>query len=296
LSTMHRLLVPALLMAAVSAYASEGPLPAQKSATVFGQSIRYIDVGSGPVVVLLHGLGSSGPGDWGRVILPLSAHHRVLAPDLLGFGASDKPLIDYRIQTWVDFVGEFLRQANVTHFTLVGESLGGWISAQYAIQSLGGVSAGDSFVLPRPDRLVLCDAAGHAHHGGAAPAFPLDTSSLEGSRNLLRAIFYGPSFSTDPAVRAFFEHSLSKGDGYTTHSFISNPGVAAEFVDGKLGGVNVPTLVIWGEHDAIVPLDDGRDYAAKIPGARMVVIPESAHAPCIEKPEAFLAALLPFLD
>jgi triacylglycerol lipase len=293
---MHRLLVTALLAAGISACAAEAPLPAQRSATVFGQTVRYIDVGSGPVVVLLHGLGSSGPGDWGHVILPLSAHHRVIAPDLLGFGASDKPLIDYRIQTWVDFVGEFLRQQNVGHFTLVGESLGGWISAQYAVQSLGGISAGDAFVLPKPDRLVLCDAAGHAPHGGAAPKFLLDTSSLEGSRNLLRSIFYGPSFSTDASVRAFFEHSLAKGDGYTTHAFISNPGVAAEFVDGKLGGVTVPTLVIWGEHDTLVSLDDGRDYAAKIPGARIVVIPESAHAPCIEKPEAFLAALLPFLD
>src|ERR1700677_5078291 len=84
-------------------------LPMRSTATLFGQKIEYYDVGTGPVVVLLHGLGSSAKGDWGSCIMRLAKHHRVLARDQLGFGASDKPFIDYGIQTWVDFLGEFLR-------------------------------------------------------------------------------------------------------------------------------------------------------------------------------------------
>ena len=122
----------ALLTPSVRAQTPPG-LPAQQTVTLFGQRIQYYDVGSGPAIVLLHGLGSSAKGDWGRCIMPLAERHRVLALDQLGFGASDKPFIDYGIQTWVDFLGEFLREKKVGQFTLAGESLGGWVAAKYAI-------------------------------------------------------------------------------------------------------------------------------------------------------------------
>src|SRR6266852_2645561 len=99
--------------------------PEEKSIAVFGQTIHYWDVGSGPVVVLVHGLGSRKEGDWGRVVAPLSQKYRVVAPDQIGFGQSDKPLIDYSIQTYVDFLNEFLHQLKIEKASLVGESLGG---------------------------------------------------------------------------------------------------------------------------------------------------------------------------
>src|SRR5580704_3421526 len=125
----------------LSAPCRAGDLPARRSVAIFGQRIEYYDVGAGPTVVLLHGLGSSAKGDWGACIMRLSAHHRVLAPDQLGFGASDKPMIDYGIQTWVDVLGEFLRVEGARDFALAGESLGGWIAAQYTIQALGAQPA-----------------------------------------------------------------------------------------------------------------------------------------------------------
>jgi triacylglycerol lipase len=271
-------------------------LPARHSVLLFGQKIEYYDVGAGPCVVLLHGLGSSAKGDWGACIMRLSAHHRVLAPDQLGFGASDKPIIDYGIQTWVDFLGEFLRVEQARDFTLAGESLGGWVAAQYTIQALGSPAAtSPSFGLPRPARLVLVDAGGHRHlvgeHGGSAPGL-----SLAGSRALLSAIFFDPSRSADDAVRAQFAMSMSKGDGWTIHSLLSNRTILGECVDDKLGQITIPTLVVWGEHDRLVPLDDGRDFASRIPGATLVIVPDSGHAPGIEKPEAVLAAMEPFLE
>jgi pimeloyl-ACP methyl ester carboxylesterase len=274
-----------------------GELPPRRSVAIFGQKIEYYDVGSGPAVVLLHGLGTSAQVDWGACILRLSEHHRVLAPDQLGFGASDKPVIDYGIQTWVDFLGEFLRVEKARDFTLAGESLGGWIAAQYTIQALSPQQAlGQSFVLPKPSRLVLVDAAGHRHLAEGMSAGGGPGLSLGGSKALLSAIFFDPARSDDEAVRARFALSLAKGDGWTIHSLLSNRSIVAECVDDKLGQITVPTLVVWGGQDKIVPLEDGKDFAARIPGARLVVVPGSGHAPGIEKPDELLAAIEPFLD
>ena len=71
--------------------------------------------------------------------------------------------------------------------------------------------------------------------------------------------------------------------------------MASEIVSGKLDRIHVPALVVWGGNDELVPLADGRDYAAKIPGAKLVIIPECGHAPSIEKPHEFLAAVDAFM-
>jgi pimeloyl-ACP methyl ester carboxylesterase len=139
----------------------ESKLPPKKAVQVFGQRIAYYDVGTGSVLALVHGFGTEARFDWGNVILPLAKNHRVIALDQIGFGASDKPLIDYSVQTFVDFLGEFLRVLQVQQFSLVGESLGGQISALYTIESLAATNTG-AFALPKPVRLVLEDAVGMA--------------------------------------------------------------------------------------------------------------------------------------
>ena len=124
-----RLKIFFVIVLTVVAVPSFGQAPAQqpqdKTILVFGQTIHYWDAGSGPVLVLVHGLGSSKDGDWGRVVAPLSKKYRVIAMDQVGFGRSDKPLIDYKIQTYVDFLNEFLRELKIGKVSLMGESLGG---------------------------------------------------------------------------------------------------------------------------------------------------------------------------
>ncbi|AMO98130.1 alpha/beta hydrolase fold family protein [Collimonas arenae] len=280
--------------------AAASDLPEQKSATLFGATIRYYDIGSGPTVVLVHGLGSSAKGDWGRVMLPLAQNHRVLALDQLGFGNSDKPQIDFGIQTWVDFLGEFLRQQQVSDFTLVGESLGGWISAQYTIQALNGIAAGPTLALPKPSRLVLSDSAGlYATMKRQLAASPhgnqnIVGASLAGEKKLLASVFHAPSYHTDQALRDGLAWSLAKGDAWAIRS-VRNPALLNETVDKQLSAITIPTLVIWGQHDALLPLSDGRHFASGIADAKLEVIADSGHAPMIETPDAFLAALLPFL-
>ncbi|TWB21984.1 pimeloyl-ACP methyl ester carboxylesterase [Nitrospirillum amazonense] len=300
------------IMALRNGHAAEGMTPAAagraakteaQTIQLFGASIKYYEVGRGPTLVLVHGLGSSAQGDWGKVMADLAKTHHVLALDQLGFGASDKPMIDYAIQTWVDFLGEFLRQKKVTDFTLMGESLGGWISAQYTIQALDGVAADPAFALPKPSRLVLCDAAGR--HDTMAKTFgpkptgtdaPPPAASLAGQKALLGAIFHDPRWSNGPAaLKRGFAWSLSKGDAWTIHSVYSNPALLNEAVDGKLKDITIPTLVVWGAEDKLLPPADGQFYADGIPGAKLVTIPDSGHAPMIETPKAFLAAIALFL-
>jgi len=298
------------LAAAGSASVLAGPvfagaqrLPAQKTLTLFGARIRYHELGQRgrrPTLVLLHGLGSSAAGDWGQVMPQLARTHHVLAPDQLGFGNSDKPFVPYGIQTWVDFLGEFLREKKVGEFMLMGESLGGWIAAQYTLQALRGEAAGASFVLPRPGRLVLADSAGlrdgpKEAKAGAAPA-PGPGPSLAKQKALLASIFHAPAFSSEDAVRRGMAWSLAKGDSHTIAAVLDNPAVMNDSLDGRLGGITVPTLVVWGQYDELIPLSKGRRMAAEIPGARLVVVPDAGHAPMIETPAAFLAVLGDFLQ
>jgi triacylglycerol lipase len=300
-SVMFGIVLCTVSMASAHAVApGEAVLPEQKTATLFGATIRYYEIGSGPVLVLVHGLGSSAKGDWGRIMLPLAQTHRVLALDQLGFGNSDKPQIDFGIQTWVDFLGEFLRQKQVTDFTLIGESLGGWIAAQYTIQALQGVAAGPTLTLPKPSRLVLADSAGLYATMKKLFGPPLSGkqavvgASLAGEKQLLASVFVSPSFRTDQALRDGLAWSLSKGDSWTIHA-VRNPALLNETVDNKLGAITIPTLVIWGRQDALLPLKDGRYFASRIAGAELKIIADSGHAPMIEAPDAFLSALLPFL-
>src|SRR5256886_8654455 len=126
-----------LLLAVFAVPACGRGQPPDNTISVLGQQIHYFDMGSGAVVVLLHGLGSR-KDDWLPVLEPMAQKYRLLVPDQIGFGKSDKPLLDYSVQTYVDFLNEFLRQLKVEKASLVGESLGGWIAALYAAEIGGG--------------------------------------------------------------------------------------------------------------------------------------------------------------
>ncbi len=259
--------------------------PADKTITVFGQSIHYFDVGSGPVVVLLHGLGSR-KDDWLPVLEPLAQKYRLLVPDQIGFGKSDKPLLDYRIQTYVDFLNEFLRQMKVEKASLVGESLGGWIAGLYVAEIAGG-----AHLIP-VEKLVLVDAAGLKQD---TPIPDLNPSSLAAMRGLMEAVFYDTSWLNEDALRKIFTDKLAVHDGYTVRSLLSNLAVSTERLDDRLGSIKTPTLVTWGKQDKLVPMASGERYAAGIAGAKLVSFDKCGHVPPIEKTEEFVAAVTAFL-
>lgn len=267
----------------------QSDLPPIRTAMVFGQHIAYYETGQGPTLVLVHGFGSQALFDWGRVIKPLAKRYHVIALDEIGWGHSDKPFMDYRIQTFVDFLGEFLRVKKVQHFALAGESLGGWIVADYVIEAMSPTNKG-VFALPVPSRLILEDAAGHSVIGH----FMVVAASLKESAGVA-IVFYNKSLVNDDFIRRNWEMKMQANDGETQRLLEDNPVLKEELVTGRLGAIRIPTLVVWGKEDALVPLADGRDYATKIPNAHMVIIPDCGHAPSLEQPKAFVAAVEAFL-
>jgi pimeloyl-ACP methyl ester carboxylesterase len=235
----------------------------------------------------VHGLGSRKEGDWGRVVAPLSQKYRVVALDQIGFGQSDKPLIDYSIQTYVDFLNEFLHQLKIEKANLVGESLGGWISALYSLET-----GSDAHMVP-VEKLVLVDAAGLQQ---SKPIPDLNPSTLAAERNLLQVVFYDSSWVTDELVKTDLTQRIAANISYTVRSILSNPVLPSERLDGKLGNIHVPTLVVWGKQDALLPIESGERYSKEIAGAKLVSFDKCGHVPPVEKTAEFLSTVTAFLD
>ena len=267
--------------------ATQAGLPPTKEAVVFGQKIQYVDVGTGPVVVLLHGLGGNSS-NWAFNFAALSAKYRVIAPDQIGFGRSDKPLINYRVQTYVDFLDKFLEGLNVERASLVGNSMGGWVAALYALK-----------YPKRVERIVLADAAGFA------PPKDFDLSTLSGLnpstreqvRYLMNLVSVNPALKTDAAVDAILAARIAAGDGYTIQSLVESIYRNEDMLDGKLAGVKQPTLIIWGREDGLTPLArEGEKFKKEMPSAQFVVFDGCGHVPQAEKAAEFNAAVLKFLS
>jgi pimeloyl-ACP methyl ester carboxylesterase len=267
----------------------ESKLPARHSVAVFGQKIVYYDIGAGPAIVLVHGFGSEARFDWGNVLMPLSQRHQI----------QRAPCCLLRLPPWRtgyrDFLGEFLRTLNVHEFTLVGESLGGWISALYTIESLAPANTGAN-ALPAPRRLVVEDAAGMSAAHMTGQSMPIPIAGTLADAHGVAIVFYDKSRVTDEFVREAWAMKMKANDGFTERSIWSSPKIAAEVVKDRLGTISVPALVVWGGNDELVALEQGRAYAAGIPGAKFVVVPDCGHAPSIEKPKEFLDAVIPFID
>jgi pimeloyl-ACP methyl ester carboxylesterase len=274
------------------------PLPAQHRVRVFGQNIAYYDMGKAasadqPILVLVHGYGSQADVDFGPSLPALAKHRRVIALDQIGAGQSDKPLIAYRVQTYVEFLAEFLRTVGITRFDLAGESLGGWVAAAYAEQALMPGST-----LPRPQRLILEDAAGFSIPAeGYAPgtSIHLSVSTVAEVITGLRAVFYNKERITPEVAKRRFITKLAANDGLVTSTFSSNPAVRKEAAGEKAGTITLPTLIVWGAEDHTVPLEQAHAYADTIRAARLVLIEQSGHVPSLEQPAKFVEAVEGFL-
>ena len=250
-------------------------LPRLRSVKVNGQHMAFFEMGNGPPLVLVHGASGSPALEWGRVMTPLSRKFRVIAPHMLGYGPSDQPDLPYDAATFTDYLGGFLRMRLAEGAVLVGESLGGWVAAQYAVRQ--GQSTAWGRALPPISRLVICD--------GAVQAPPGEGGGAQASIN-------------DPEVarlaHAFYLSQPPKDNSKVAKAV--GPHVVGQPVsDAQLKTLKTPTLLIWGREDRLLPLEGGRHVAAQIPGARMAVIDKCGHIPSVEQPRAFLGALGGFL-
>lgn len=275
-----------LAFAASAAAQTTAAAPA-KEAVVFGQKIRYLDAGTGPAVVLLHGLGGNSA-NWAFNTPALAQKHRVIVPDQVGFGDSDKPFINYRVATYVDFLDKLLEGLKVERATLVGNSMGGWIAAAYALKHPAKV-----------ERLVLVDAAGFAppKEFDLAALSGLNPSTREGMKQLAGLVFFNPLMKTDAAVDMLLAQRLSAGDGYTIQSLVESIHRGEDMLDGKLGAIKQPVLLVWGRNDGLTPLArEGERFKKEIPHAQLLVFDDCGHVPQVEKAAEFNAAVLKFLS
>jgi len=256
-----------------------------KEVLVFGQKIHYVEAGTGPTVILLHGLGGSS-GAWQLNIAPLAQKFHVIALDQIGFGQSDKPLVNYRVRTYVDFLDEFYKQLKIERASLVGNSMGGWIAALFTA----------SFP-DRVDKLVLEDAAGYRPPKDLdmQTLYGLNPSTIAGMKALAPKVFYSQLFLSDIAIRQAIAARLAAGDGYTIHSITESILRGEDFLDDEVKTIKRPTLIIWGRQDGLTPLSDGERFKRDIAGSQMVVFDQCGHVPNIEKAADFNAAVLKFL-
>src|ERR1041385_4181239 len=274
-----------ILIAIVLGLAVEFQAQTPKDVTIYGQKIHYLEAGSGPNLILLHGLGGSSE-VLGFNIGPLAEKYHVFVPDQIGFGKSDKPLVNYRIRTYVDFLDEFCKQLKIERATLIGNSMGGWIAAMFTA----------SFP-DRVDKIVLVDAAGYAppKDFDMRTLFGLNPTTREGMKVLVGKVFYNKAFQTDAAIDQAITARLAAGDGYTIKSITESIIRGEDFLDDVVKTIKRPTLIVWGRQDGLVPLATGERFNKDIAGSKMVVIEECAHVPNAEKPGEFNAALLKFL-
>lgn len=258
-------------------------LPELRSTTVFGRAIKYYDVGSGPPLLLIHGIGGDAD-EWAFCFEAFSQSHRTIALDLLGFGRSDKPLIKYQIAAFVEVIERFLENLKIDRVALLGESLGGWIAASFALN------------FPRiVAKLILVDAAGV---WGDVTKLPIDlrVSTRAHMRDVFQLLFHDKRLVTEDLVDYVYQLHLERGDGYAIDSVLRGQESGRERLDSRIGGISVPALVLWGQQDEMIPLSVGQHLHRLIPGSTLEVIPQCGHLPALEQPAEFVRRVLEYLE
>jgi pimeloyl-ACP methyl ester carboxylesterase len=254
---------------------------AQRTISVFGQQIAYYEAGRGKTVLLLPNLTWDSHA-WSQNLPAIAAKYHVIALDLPGTGESAKPHIEYKMDTWTDFMAEFLRLRGIRKATIVGAVMGGALAVQFALD------------YPEMSEGFVCAASSSGpgkHDGGMRPE---NWPSLAGTKRSLLASFHDKSVVTDALVRARFEARLRTDDGYTVARHLADH--RAPYSVEELSKIGVPALFVWCREDEITPLKWGEDYAAAVPGARLAVLDGCGHLPNLEKPEPFNKAVIDFLD
>ena len=241
---------------------------------VTGMDIVLTDLGAGRTYLLLHGGG--GPGTVAAFAALLGTHGRVVTPTHPGFAGSDRPdALDSPVALAARYV-ELLSELDLTEVCVVGNSLGGWVAAEIALQHSSRVSS-----------VVLVDAVGIE-----VPEHPVPDFFALTVEEIGRRCWYDPTKMIDPTTLPPAVRATLPGNRAALTAYIGYGSDATLL--GRLAGVTVPVLVLWGEADRMGDLDYGRAYAQAIPGARFQVLPHAGHLPQVETPEELLTHVVAF--
>lgn len=254
--------------------------------SVDGNKIRYLKAGSSKNnLVLIHGLGASAE-RWEHVIPHFSKHFTVYVPDLIGFGLSDKPYADYTLDFFVQFVRSFLNALGIKKTSIIGSSLGGQIAIEYAANNQ-----------ETTEKLILVSPAG---------AMKQSTPALDA---YIMAALYPDHASAENAF-SLMTGNNKKIDSGIIESFVTRmrlPNAKFAFLSTVLGLKNapeiatylqiisVPTLVVWGQLDPVIPVTYAEHFVKQIKDCRFYQLEGVGHTPYVEDPQAFVNVVLDFL-
>jgi 2-hydroxy-6-oxonona-2,4-dienedioate hydrolase len=251
-------------------------------------------------LLFIHGLGSSAE-RWLDIPEALSLYFHTLAVDLPGFGGSDKPSdMEYTIEAFSNIVTEFMHKIRITEedrdnnnakTTLVGHSLGGYIASKIA------ASADNSNFL---DKLVLVDSSGNLQKPTPLLDQYLDAAmnpTKEKVRKVFEQMVANPLLISDVLVQAFIDRINNSNSKYAFESSLRNSAntqIGMENLN-KIGEKGIPTLIIWGMYDKVIPTQHAQIFREAIKGSSVTIIPRTGHAPFTEKPALVCEHLHRFL-
>ena len=270
--------------------------------TLHGHQVTYRTAGRGPVLLLLHGITNSSQ-TWEHVAPLLGERFTLIAPDLLGHGESATPRGDYSLGAHATGVRDLLTALGHERVTVIGHSLGGGVAMQFAYQfperceRLVLVSSGG---LGREVHLVLRAAA----LPGADYVLPVLTSSQmlwlgRGLGGLLRRARLAPEGDLEVLARGFasLDNTGSRQAFlHTVRAVIDPSGQRVSAHDRLALAALIPSLIVWGERDSIIPVAHGAAAHGAMPGSRFEVFPGAGHMPHDADPERFAAVLTEFCD
>ncbi|HEX9164034.1 MAG TPA: alpha/beta fold hydrolase [Thermoanaerobaculia bacterium] len=243
--------------------------------------VEYLEGGRGAPLILIHGVASKA--EDATLLMPaLTRDHHVFAPDLLGYGGSDKPDVDYSIALQTDVVRGFMDSLRLRQADLLGVSMGGWIALKLAAEHP-----------ERVRRLVLVSSAGFAF-----PTTLRETSFSPANPDELRRILLMqtdrasqlPDFVARDFLRVSREHAWIVRR--SMHAMLTQ----RDIIEGKLQNVRMPVMIVWGTADRVVPFGIAARMQREIPQARVVPLAGCGHLAILECRDRALPAITRFLQ
>jgi pimeloyl-ACP methyl ester carboxylesterase len=279
----------------------EGRLVERSEITLHGHRFSYRSAGSGPLLVLLHGIAGSSA-TWKDILPRLGEQCTVMAPDLLGHGESSKPRGDYSLGAYANGIRDLFGALGHERGTILGHSLGGGVAMQFAYQ-----------FPERCERLVLVSSGGlgrEVHPLLRAAALPgaeavLPWLCVAGRRGVGRVTHLlgrlGLRASTD--LEEIWRNFVSLEDSdarqafmHTVRGIIDLGGQRVSATDRLYLAAELPTLIVWGEHDPLIPVQHAHEAHERIPGSRLEIFRGAGHFPYRDEPQRFAAVVRDFID
>lgn len=269
--------------------------------SIHGYRRAFRVAGSGPLLVLVHGIGDNSRA-WRPVMAELARTHTVVAPDLLGHGRSDKPRADYSVPAYANGLRDLLGVLGVDSATMIGHSLGGGVAMQFAYQfpsmvdrlvlvSTGGVTSEVHALLRLASLPVAAEALALLRLPGVRGGLRLAGALLDragvhaahDTPNLMRVLDGLP----DPTARAAFLRTL--------RGVVDWRGQVVTMLDRSYLTQGMPVQLVWGEKDLLIPAAHARLAHAAMPGSRLEVFEGAGHFPFRDDPERFVDLVRTFL-